>query len=174
LGRTVSDPQREAAREAEAEATPEREAYAKAVDLLSRRPHFRRQLADKLSRRGFDEAVVESVLDRLESHRYLDDRQTTRDFVESKLSRGPLGRRRLAADLAKRGAPREIADEVLAELLPDDDRAAARQAAEAWLARRRAPKPQALAGYLERRGFSPAAIWAALDAADLGRDEPRD
>lgn len=152
---------------------PEAEAYAKAVDLLSRRPHFRRQLADKLARRGFEEHVVDAVLDRLQSHRYLDDRQTARDFVESKLARGPLGRRRLAADLAKRGAPREIADEVLAELLPDDDRAAARQAAEAWLARRRAPKPQALAGYLERRGFSPAAIWGALEAADLGGNGTR-
>jgi len=172
----VSDPQREAAKEAAAgdEVTPERAAYAKALDLLSRRPHFRRQLADKLTRRGFDDAVVEAVLDRLQSHRYLDDRQTAHDFVEAKLARGPLGRRRLAADLAKRGAPREIADEVLADLLPDDDRAAAREAAEAWLARRRAPKPQALAGHLERRGFSPAAIWSALEAADLGRDEPRD
>jgi regulatory protein len=153
----------------------ERDAYAKAVDLLARRPHFRRQLADKLARRGFDEAVVEAVLDRLQTHRYLDDRQTARDFVQSKLARGPVGQRRLAAELARRGAPREVADEVLAELLPDDDRAAARQAAETWLARRRNPKPQALAGYLERRGFSPRAIWDALDAADLGAEGgPRD
>jgi regulatory protein len=139
-------------------------AYAKAVDLLARRAHFGAQLSDKLARRGYPAEEVEEALARLRRHGYLDDRAAARDFAAGRLAREPLGRRRLAADLARRGAPAEVVAEVLDELLPDDDRAAARAAAETWLARRRNPDRAALARHLERRGFSPAAIWSALDA----------
>lgn len=141
-------------------------AYAKAVDLLSRRAHFSAQLRDKLARRGYPPEEVEEALARLARHGYLDDRAAARDFAAGRLAREPLGRRRLAADLARRGAPEEVVAEVLDELLPGDDRAAAREAAETWLARRRNPSKPALARWLERRGFSPPAIWGALGAVD--------
>lgn len=141
-------------------------AFDKAVQLLSQRTHFRAQLADKLTRRGYGPEEVEAALARLEELRYLDDRAAAREFAAGKLAREPLGRRRLAADLAKRGAPEEVISEILDELLPDDDRAAAREVAERWLGRRRSPKKAALGRYLERRGFSSAAIWGALEAVE--------
>jgi regulatory protein len=141
-------------------------AYAKAVDLLARRAHFTAQLRDKLGRRGYPPEEVEEALARLARHGYLDDRAAARDFAAGRLAKEPLGRRRLAADLGRRGAPEEVVSEVLDELLPADDRAAAREAAETWLARRREPNKAALARWLERRGFSPAAIWGALDAVE--------
>lgn len=142
-------------------------AYDRAVALLAQRTHFRAQLATKLAKRGYPEDEVDSALDRLADLGYLDDQRAAREYAEGKLARGPLGRRRLAADLARQGAPREAADAVLDELLPKDDRAAAREAAEAWLAKKRgAVKPQSLAGHLERKGFSPGSIWAVLDDLD--------
>lgn len=141
-------------------------AFDKAVQLLTQRTHFRAQLADKLSRRGYPPEEVEAALERLVDLNYLDDRAAAREYASGKLSREPLGRRRLAADLAKRGAPEEVISEVLDDLLPDDDRSAAREAADRWLARRRNPKKPALARYLERRGFSPPAIWGALEAVE--------
>jgi len=145
-------------------------AFAKAVDLLARRPHFSAQLRDKLLRRGYAAEEVEAAIARLEDLGYLDDRTAARDFATGRLAREPLGRRRLAADLVQRGAPEAVISEVLDELLPADDRDAARQAAERWLARRRNPDKPALARYLERRGFTPSAIWGALDAVEW--DEP--
>ena len=143
-------------------------AYERAVALLAQRTHFRAQLAAKLAKRGYPAGEVEEALDRLAGHGYLDDRRAAREYAEGRLARGPLGRRRLAADLARQGAPPAAVDAVLDELLPEDDRAAARQAAEAWLARRRgAAKPDALARHLEGRGFSPRAIWAALESHGL-------
>lgn len=139
--------------------------FDKATDLLARRPHFRRQLADKLLRRGYEEAEVDEALARLERYGYLDDPRTAVDFVASRLSRGPMGRRRLEAELVRRGAPREAIDAALAEL-PDDDLPAARQAARAWRrGRGRGRPPAALARFLNRKGFSQSAIYTLLDEA---------
>lgn len=143
-------------------------AYDRGVKLLSRRTHFRAQLADKLAARGYEEAEVEEALGRLERHGYLDDRRAAREYAEGKLARGPLGRRRLMADLVRRGAPGEVAGEVLDELLPDDDRADARAAADAWLGKRRGEvKPASLAQHLERRGFTSGSIWSVLEELEL-------
>ena len=136
----------------------------KAVELLARRSHFRRELATKLQRRGYPEEEIERALERVAGFGYLDDRITARQWVEARLSRGPEGRRRLAAELSRRGADSEVVDEVLSEALPDDDRPAAREAAERWLRRRSgSPKPEALARHLDRKGFSQGAIWEILD-----------
>lgn len=143
-------------------------AYDRGVKLLSRRTHFRAQLADKLGKRGYEEAEIEEALVRLERHGYLDDRRATREYAEGKLAKGPLGRRRLMSDLVRRGAPQDVAGEVLDELLPDDDRAATRAAADAWLARRRGGvKPASLAQHLERRGFTASSIWSVLEELEL-------
>jgi len=139
-------------------------AEGKALELLARRSHFRRELATKLLRRGYPEPEIDRALDRMAGHGYLDDRATARQWVNERLTRGPEGRRRLAAELARRGADSAIVDEVLSELLPDDDRPAAREAAERWLKRRSgSPRPDALARHLERKGFSEGAIWELLD-----------
>lgn len=147
-------------------------AFDKAVELLGRRAHFRRELTAKLTSRGFSEDEIESALARLETLRLLDDRDTARQWLDSRLARGPEGRRRLAAELTRRGAEPEVIDEVLAERLPRDDRAAAREAAERWLTRRSGPpRPDALARHLDRKGFSQAAI---LDLVDELRERWQD
>lgn len=144
--------------------------YDKAVQLLARRSHFRRELELKLSRRGYEPEEVEETLGRLEELRLLDDRETAREMVETRLARGPLGRRRLAADLARKGADRDLAHQVLDELLPEDDRPAAREAARRWRERRAGdPDPRALARHLARKGFSRRAVLAALE--DLGLED---
>jgi len=138
--------------------------YAKAVSLLGRRAHFRAELRAKLLARSYAEAEVDEALDRLARDRYLDDERTARELVAAKLARGPVGRRRLAAELVRKGATAEAAAAALDDLVPDDDRAAAREAAESWLRRRRGtPDPAALARHLERRGFTSKAIWGEVE-----------
>ncbi|MCP4656605.1 MAG: regulatory protein RecX [bacterium] len=138
----------------------------KAMDLLSRRPHFRRELEAKLAQRDYDPAEIEETLERLEARRLLDDARTTLEFVSSRLAREPLGRRRLRNELERRGAPPELARQALDELFPEDETELARQAAERWRRRRggAAPRDQraALFRHLERRGFSQHAIFSVL------------
>lgn len=151
--------------------------YDKAVQLLAARPHFRRELEAKLVQRGYPKSEIEETLARLESRGYLDDRAAARGFVESRSGRGE-GRARLRAELLKRGATEEAADAALAELMPEDDLPAARDAAERWQ-RAGGRDSRALARHLERKGFSRRAIVAVLnerpDGEDLGLeidDEP--
>ena len=68
---------------------------------------------------------------------------------------------RLAAELARRGAPAEIAAAALTALLPEDDLPATREAAARW-ARRGGKEPAALARHLARKGFSRRAIVQVL------------
>jgi regulatory protein len=157
--------------------------YDKAVQLLALRPHFRRELEGKLARRGYPPEEVEAALDRLTDQGYLNEAETARAFVAGRQSRGGEGRSRLEAELVKRGAAGEAIEAALADLTPEDDLAAAREAAAKW-ARGGKTDPQALARHLQRKGFSARAIVAALnerpgaaaaDAAelwDLNEEDP--
>lgn len=152
-------------------ARPTETAYHKALDLLARRDHFRAEIRAKLVARRFPEGEIEAALDRLEGEGYVDDRRTARQLADSRLNGEPLGRRRLAADLVRRGVASDIVAQVVEELLPADDREAAREAARLWLDRHGGSgHPAALARYLDRRGFTPPAIWAVLEDVDPGGD----
>jgi regulatory protein len=151
--------------------TPGPTCYEKAVELLARRDHFRAELRAKLVARRYPDGEIEATLDRLEARGYLDDRAAARKLALARIEAEPLGRRRLAAELARRGVAPEVAAEVIEELLPPDDRGTAREAARQWLERRGGTgHPAALARYLDRRGFSSPAIWAVLEEVDPGGD----
>jgi regulatory protein len=136
--------------------------YQKSLQLLATRAHFRRELEAKLRQRGYPAEEIEAALARLTGQGYLDDRATARVFVEGRLERGSEGRARLRAELLKRGAPEDAVEAALAELTPDDDLPAAREAAERWR-RKGGLDPRALARHLERKGFSGRAIVSVLN-----------
>ncbi len=144
--------------------------YDQAVKLLARRTHFRREIEEKLLRRGYPADEVAETLERLAARRYLDDAEAARQFVAGRLARsGGYGRARLAAELAARGVEGEVARQVLDDLLPEDDLPAARAEARRWAGAAGRKAPEALARRLERRGFSARAIAAVL--RERGREE---
>ena len=141
--------------------------YDKAVRLLASRSHFRTELATKLARRGYPEDEIAAALDRLAAEGYLDDRRTAAEFTAARVQGGGEGRRRLRAELARRGVDAEVAEEAVGAVTPDDDLPQAREAARRWASRRPPGKPAAaeaasLARHLERKGFSHRAIFALL------------
>ncbi len=130
-----------------------------ALRVLSRHPCSRARMADKLRRRGADEAQRESLLDELERLGALDDVALAGSVVRSELSRQPAGRRLLEQKLRAKGIEREESRRVLDEAMEGRDHAAdARAAAEKKMrslsrvadlqVRRRR-----LYAYLVRRGF---------------------
>ncbi len=141
----------------------------KALDLLSLRSHFERELERKLLKRGYDEAEVAETLGRLRDQGFVDDRRTAGEFVRGRLARAPEGRRRLRAELSRRGVASEIITETLDQEIDDDDRDLARQAAERWQRTRSRPgrsaelEKAALARHLAGRGFSQRAVYEVLD-----------
>lgn len=141
----------------------------KALDLLSRRSHFERELERKLAQRGYDADDVADTLGRLRDQGFIDDRRTAAEFVRGRLARAPEGRRRLRAELSRRGVVGDVITEVLEVETEDDDRDLARAAAERWRRTRsrpgRAPdlEKAALARHLAGRGFSERAVYSVLD-----------
>ncbi len=141
----------------------------KALDLLSRRSHFERELERKLRQRGYDEAEVAGTLERLRDQGLVDDRRTAGEFVRGRLTRAPEGRRRLRAELARRGVTSDVITEILEQETDDDDRDLARQAAERWQRTRSRPgrdadlEKAALARHLAGRGFSQRAVYSILE-----------
>ncbi|MEM7480824.1 MAG: regulatory protein RecX [Acidobacteriota bacterium] len=144
-----------------------RACFQKAVDLLSRRPHFRAQLETKLRARRFDDEEIATALDRLEELGYLNDLQTAADYVARKVERAPIGSRRLRAELVQRGAASAAIDHALAD--HRDDLPTVRAAARRWVAKAGPRKadvqdrdPRKLARFLERQGFPGHAIFEVV------------
>ncbi len=129
----------------------------KAAALLGIRPHFRRELAQKLAARGFEHDEIEAALDRLGSLGYLDDEKTAREFVAARQARKAEGTLRLKLELERRGAPPEAITAALAEL-PDDDLPRAREAAEKWRRSHANGNAASLARHLARKGFRQSSI----------------
>lgn len=146
-----------------------RACYEKAVELLARRSHFERQLEEKLLAREFASQVVDSCLERLVDEQLLDDRRTATEFVETRLRRGPIGRRRMRFELAKRGASEEVIEAAL-QALPENDLEATRSVAATWL-RRGKTDWTALARHLDRKGFSPGSILTVVGEARRQRED---
>jgi len=111
-----------------------------------------------LARGGAAPSAVEAVLDSLAREGLLDDRAFARAWVQSRLERHPEGEGPLVAGLLRRGVGRELAREVVGELL---DPQAERQSAERLLEkleRRSGMSRESLEAALRRRGFSRALI----------------
>ena len=82
-------------------ATP-RSARHAAMDLLSRREHTRRQLADKLRSRGYDEAEIDEAIARLADEGLQSDARFAEAYVHQRRERG-YGPLRIRRELAERG-----------------------------------------------------------------------
>jgi regulatory protein len=137
-----------------------------ALRLLGRRALSRRELAERLARRGFPPAAIRTEVRRLEAAGLLDEQAVAAAVVAGTLRRG-AGRRMAAAALRRRRVAREVADGALSALDPEEEQAALAQAV-ARAARRhpgfeRLPEVRRkVVRYLLARGFGAGEIRAAL------------
>ena len=142
-------------------------AKQQAYRLLSYRSRTARELRERLRQRGHTTAVIDAVLDELEAEGYVNDRKFLCDWARYRLQAKPLGRRRLAWEIQRRGVDREVLEDILNEVYAEfDEVALAEQAARKRLrtigpllaARER----QQLTRHLLGLGFEPDTIAAAL------------
>ncbi len=141
----------------------------KALEMLSRRPYSRRELKDKLLRRGTDEQSVEDCIAWLDEHGFLDDGEYAGAVARHYTAKG-YGAGRVKSELRRRGIERELADETL-EALPEST-----EKIDAYIARRlNDPKDRdsvrKIGAALFRRGYSWEEIRAALRRFDTETEE---
>lgn len=84
----------------------------RAMDLLARREHSRRELRDKLLARMDDTESLDGVLDRLEQDGLLSDQRFAAAFVRSRINRGQ-GPVRLRQELMQRGVAEALIHQVI-------------------------------------------------------------
>ena len=139
-------------------------ALACALRALARRDHSEAELRRKLRDKGFPAGGVDGAIDRLKVLGYLDDRRFAGRWADSAIRNGRAFGPRLRMELLRRGVAESVVADVLAELTGEHGEP---ETVAALLTRKFAgfdPKcaddreKRRVIGYLQRRGFSIAAI----------------
>lgn len=89
-----------------------RRAYNKAVDLLSRRDHSKKELIEKLKQKGHGEYALNAV-EKLENYGYIDDRRFAFIYAEELIRLKSYGKKRVEQELYRKGVDRDIISEVI-------------------------------------------------------------
>ena len=160
----MSNEKKPVRRETEAGASEKNPLLEKAVSLLNYRAHSRKELADKLKQKtGCGDAELNEVLDRLEELGFMNDRTYAAAVVRSCARKG-YGAQRALSELSRRGIPKELREEALAEM-PETDGTLER------LIRAKLKNPsdrdevRKVTAAMVRRGFSWDEIRRAMDNA---------
>ncbi len=147
-----------------------------ALRQLTMGPRTRAQLADAMARRGVEEDVAASVLDRFEEVALVDDEEFARQWVHSRHAGRGLARRALSHELRRRGVDDDTVRAAVEEIGADDELAAARE-----LVRRRSAamagddpvrRARRLAGMLARKGYPAGVAFQAI--REVTGEEPAD
>jgi len=134
--------------------------YLRALNLLGRRDHTAAELQQKLAVRGFPAASIAAVIEQLAGQGYLNDRRFAERWTESALRSGRGYGVRILLELQKRGIPRDIAAEAVADAAAEhteqDSLAAivSRRFSAFDPASASLKEKQRVYSYLQRRGFS--------------------
>lgn len=154
-----------------------REEAAREVVLrqLAMGPRSRGQLERKLAERGAEPELTARVLDRFEEVDLVDDAAFAETWVRSRRRGKRLSRRAISRELHEKGVDREVAEQALESIDPEDERAAALE-----LVRQRQrgrPVPSAdtpegraerdrtvrrLVGMLGRKGYGPGLAFGVV------------
>ncbi|THA31703.1 MULTISPECIES: recombination regulator RecX [unclassified Streptomyces] len=137
--------------------SPEEQARAICLRLLTGMPRTRRQLADALEKRGIPEEVSQAVLSRFEEVGLIDDAAFAGAWVESRHRGRGLARRALAQELRTKGVHATLVQEALEQLDSDQEEQTARELVERKLRATRGlerdKRIRRLAGMLARKGY---------------------
>ena len=161
--RGIAGPPGERALDAEA-------AREAALKLLERTRRTRADLRRRLRDKGYAEAVVAAVIERLQVVGLLDDVEFARTFLAGRWGRRAAGWRVLERDLRQRGVEREDIDRARARFEADQGpadevrlaRRVAAQAERRYAALDQRVRRQRLYALLARRGFDGDVIEQAL------------
>src|SRR5690606_38495784 len=82
----------------------------KAVALLARREHSRRELTEKLRQKGYSISEIEPCCDDLEAQNYLSDERFTFAFIKDRIQRGH-GPLKVKAALLTKGVHHSLIEE---------------------------------------------------------------
>jgi len=151
------------------------QAYRASLNLLDRKARTKKELETALKRKGHSPEAIAACLDRLTSHRLVDDSAYAKRYAEQKVANQRKGSRLVRQELLQRGVKKNDVEQAISSL---DAKAERRSALE--LARKRWPSMKGdtrrereykLMAVLQRRGYPPG---VALEAVKKAADEAGD
>ncbi len=153
---------------------------AAAIRFVSYRPRSEKEIryfCERTLKRHHTTAplVVDNVIGRLSEYGYVDDMKFARWWLDQRRSFKPRGVRVIRTELAAKGIPRDIIDDVLAGSgeAPVSERDLARSAVAkkitAWHSLPYIAKKRKMINFLTRRGFDPETVYSVVDDA-IGKE----
>lgn len=140
------------------------------------RPRTRLELSQTLSRKGFDDQIVDQVLARFDQVGLIDDRAFAEQWVRSRHNHSGLARRALVAELRRKGVDGPVAAEAAAEVDASAEEQRARELVRKRIRGSRASDEQAqvrrLVGALARKGYPEGLAYRVVreELRDAGQD----
>ena len=133
-------------------------AKSTAMDLIRVRPRSRREMLNRLVKKGFDEDAAEHAVQALEGLGYISDEEYASAHIDSRMRGKPKGRFAIRRELREKGIDRTTIDRALTAVSDEDERDAAIRVAQGQLPQYRTlPREVAqrrMYQFLLRRGFS--------------------
>ena len=142
------------------ETSPEEQARALCLRLLTARARTRAELTGRLVKRGYPDDVTVRVLDRLEAVGLVNDADFADQWIRSRRVNAGKGKRALAAELRNKGVDDDVITAALADIDAGAERERAEQLVRGKLRREEltdgddAKVTRRLVGMLARRGYS--------------------
>ncbi len=145
-----------------------KKAYAKGIDIVSRRLHTEKEIRDKLKLKEYAPLTIEKTIEKLKEYGYVDDEVFLEHYLSFK--GGTQGPRKLKYDLIKKGVAEYLIDQAL-EGLKDDEYNTCLEIATGKLSSmsetlEMSKKYSRLAGFLQRKGYGFGVVKEVL--RDLG------
>ncbi|MDM8558548.1 regulatory protein RecX [Candidatus Parabeggiatoa sp. HSG14] len=88
------------------------QAHSSAIEYLSRREHASLELRQKLTRKGFDQSVIDNLVIQLQQNNLLSDARFAECYIRARINKG-FGPLHIQQELLKRGIERELFSEML-------------------------------------------------------------
>ena len=86
--------------------------YNKALDLLSRREHSKKEISDKLLIRFDDKEIIDLVINKLNSNNLINDYRFAELYVMSRKRKG-FGPKKIAFELLGKGINESVSKEII-------------------------------------------------------------
>jgi regulatory protein len=131
-----------------------KQALDSAVAMLARRPRSEREIRRRLAKRKFAPALIDTTIEALRRHGFIDDAKFAASWTESRERSSPRGRRLVVQELRTLGVAAPLAHAAAAAVEEPEGayRIASRRAA-SLATLDYASFRNRLAGFLQRRGF---------------------
>ncbi|WP_069650689.1 regulatory protein RecX [Caloranaerobacter ferrireducens] len=88
----------------------------KAFSILARTMHSEMLLRDKLSKEGYQDEIIDNVIEILKNYKMVDDEEYAKSYVRNKLSSNKYGKKRIIFELTKKKISEDIINKVISEI----------------------------------------------------------